>query len=62
MIVEIKNERNQRLAEEAQRLRKEAQGIPPGIERERLIRRVRHAETAAYMHEGLTSSGLQPPK
>ena len=51
-----------RLLEEAGRLRKEARGTPPGIERERLIRRARQAETAAHMQEWLTSPGLQPPK
>jgi hypothetical protein len=52
----------QRLAEEAAKLRKEAQGTPPGIERERLVRRARQAETASHMSEWLMSSGLQPPK
>jgi hypothetical protein len=49
---------DQRLMQEAERLRKEAQGKPPGIERERLIRRARQAETAAHMQEWLTSPGL----
>jgi predicted trehalose synthase len=52
---------DRRLIEEAQRLRKEAKGTHPGIERERLIRRARQAETAAHMHEWLTSPGLQSP-
>jgi len=52
----------QRLSNEAVRLRKEAQGTPPGIQRERLIRRARQAETASRMTEWLTSPGLQPPK
>nr|WP_146688111.1 hypothetical protein [Bradyrhizobium canariense] len=52
---------DQRLTEQAQRLRKEAQGTPPGIERERLIRRARQAETASHMQEWLTSPGLKPP-
>src|SRR5271154_536255 len=46
---------DQRLIEEAQRLRKEARGTHPGIERERLIRRARQAETAARITEWLTS-------
>ena len=50
-----------RLIEEAQRLRKEAKGTHPGIERERLIRRARQAETAAHMQAWLTSPGLQCP-
>jgi hypothetical protein len=53
---------DQRLTQEAQRLRKEVQGTPPGIERERLVRRARQAETAAHMQEWLASPGLQPPK
>lgn len=35
---------DQRLSQEAERLRKEATGTPPGIEREKLIRRARQAE------------------
>jgi hypothetical protein len=51
-----------RLTEEAARLRREAEAAPPGIERERLVRRARQAETAAHMSEWLTSPGLLPPK
>jgi hypothetical protein len=50
------------LADEAKRLRNQAQGIPPRIERERLVRRARQAETASHMAEWLNSRGLQPPK
>ena len=50
------------LPEEAKRLRKQAQGTPPGIERERLVRRARQLETASRMNEWLTSRGLQAPK
>ena len=53
---------DQRLTEEAQRLRKEARGTPPGIERERLIRRARQAETAVQMQAWLGAPGLQAPK
>jgi hypothetical protein len=45
---------NQRLAEQAKRLRKEAEGIPPGVERDELIRFARQAETAALMDEWLS--------
>lgn len=51
-----------RLEEQAKRLREEARGTPPGIERDRLIRRARQAEVAAHMSEWLLSAGLQPPK
>jgi len=51
---------SQRLKEQAERLRKE-EGTPPGIEREKLIRQARQAETAS--HAGMLSSpGLQPPR
>lgn len=52
----------QRLSKEAALLRAEAQGAPPGIERERLIRRARQAETASHLSEWLAWPGLQPPK
>jgi hypothetical protein len=52
----------ERLAEEADRLRSEAKGTPPGIEREELMRRARRAETAVHMNQWLSSPGLQPPK
>jgi hypothetical protein len=50
-----------RLAEEARKLRKQAQGTPQGIERERLIRLARQAETGSRMSEWLRSPGLRPP-
>jgi predicted trehalose synthase len=52
---------DQRLEEQAKRLRKEAQGTPPGVERDKLIRRARQAETAAHIQQWLSSPGLQPP-
>jgi hypothetical protein len=51
----------QRSLQEAANLRKEARGTPPGIERERLLRRARQAETASRVSEWLASKGLQPP-
>ena len=53
---------DQRLEEQAKRLRKEAKGTPPGVEREKLIRQARQAETAAHMDKWLTSPGLQAPR
>jgi hypothetical protein len=51
-----------RFAEEAKRLRKEARGTPPGVERERLIRKARQAETATHIQKWLASPGLQAPR
>jgi len=53
---------DKRLSEEAVRLRREARGTPPGVERERLIRRARQAETASRMSEWLSPPGLRSPK
>ena len=53
---------DQCLSQEAERLREEAKGTPPGIEREKLIRRARQAETAVHLQEWLTSPGLQTPR
>ena len=50
-----------RLSSEAERLRKEARGTPPGVERDKLIRRARLAETASHMNEWLSSPGLKTP-
>ena len=51
----------ERLTEQVQRLREEAKSLPPGIERERIIRKARQAETGAHICEWLNSPGLQPP-
>ena len=50
------------LANEAQRLRREAQGIPPGYKRGRLVRNARQAETASHIMDWIMSPGLQPPR
>jgi hypothetical protein len=52
----------QRMVEHAQSLRDEAQGMPPGLARDQLIRRARQAETASQMRAWLMSPGLLPPK
>jgi hypothetical protein len=52
---------DKRLSERAEHLRKEARGTPPGVEREKLICRARHAETAAHISEWLNSAGLKAP-
>jgi hypothetical protein len=51
---------DQRLMREADRLRKQADDIS-GIEKDWLIRRARHVETAARMDEWLKSPGLRSP-
>jgi hypothetical protein len=51
-----------RLAEEAKRLREEAKLLKPSAARDALIRRARQAETGAHMSEWLRSPGLRPPQ
>jgi hypothetical protein len=46
---------------QAERLRKEARGTPPGIKRNQLLRRARQLETAAHVQSWLNSPGLKPP-
>jgi hypothetical protein len=50
-----------RLAQEAERLREEAKKLPHGPEREILLRKARQAETGSHLSEWLRSPGLQPP-
>ena len=52
----------ERLADAAARLRKEARGMPRGIERERILQKVRQAETALRVDRWLNSGELQTPK
>ena len=52
----------ERLAEQAVRLRDEAKLLPPGAERDDMIRKARQAETGSHMSEWLRSPGLQPPR
>jgi hypothetical protein len=51
-----------RLAAEAARLRHQAKALPPGLQREELLRKARQAETGSHLTEWLTSPGLQPPE
>jgi hypothetical protein len=51
-----------RLAEEAKRLREQAETLPARIERDELIRKARQTEIATRMNEWFTSPGLQPPR
>jgi hypothetical protein len=53
---------DERLAQEARRVREQAKTMPPGIERENLLRKARQTETALHINEWLISPGRQPPK
>lgn len=51
----------ERLTEEARRLREEAELLPHGPVRDAALRRARQAETGSHMSEWLRSPGLRPP-
>jgi hypothetical protein len=51
----------ERLAQEAQELRKVAETLPPGSARDEVLRKARQDETALHMSEWLNSPGLKPP-
>ena len=53
---------DERLAEQARRLREQAETLSPGKERDALMRRARHADIAAHINDWLTSPGLASPK
>jgi hypothetical protein len=52
----------ERLDQEAKRLRTEAEKLPHGHERDRLLRKARHAETALHVNDWLSSPGLRTPE
>ena len=50
-----------RLALWVKELRAKADALPPGPERDALIRKARQAETASHLDDWANSAGLQPP-
>ena len=52
----------ERLAKEATQLRKQAQGTPPGIERDLPVRKARRAQSASRMTEWLASGSKHQDK
>ena len=52
----------ERLARQAARLRAEAKKLPPGFQRETLLRKARQAETGSHVSEWLRSPELQRPE
>lgn len=51
----------ERLAEEAKKLRSVARMLPPGRTREEMLRRARQDEAAVHMNEWLRAPGLKHP-
>jgi hypothetical protein len=52
----------ERLAEEAKRIRESAQDLPAGAEREALLLKARQMETASHLTDWMTSPGLESPR
>jgi hypothetical protein len=50
-----------RLAQRAKDAREQAKTLPPGKQRETLLRLARQSETASRIDEWLSSPGLRPP-
>ena len=51
----------ERLAEEAKRVREQADLLPPGAVRDAALRKARQAETGSHVSEWLRSPGLKLP-
>ena len=51
-----------RIVEWAKQVRAQAAALPPGPDRDELLRKVRYAETAMHLEDWANSPGLQPPK
>jgi hypothetical protein len=52
---------DERLQQAAAATRKQALSLPPGHERELMLKKARQTETAAHIQGWLTSPGLRPP-
>jgi hypothetical protein len=50
-----------RLADWAERIREQAARLPPGTERDEMLKRASQADTAAHLDDWANSRGLQPP-
>jgi hypothetical protein len=52
----------ERLASFAKEIRAKASRLPPGVERDTLLKKASQADTASHLDEWANSPGLQPPK
>ena len=46
----------------AKEVREQAAALPPGPDREMLLKKVRYVETALHLEDRANSPGLRPPK
>jgi hypothetical protein len=52
----------ERLASFARQVRDKASRLPPGAERDAMLKKASQADTAAHLDGWANSAGLQPPK
>lgn len=52
----------ERMTEQANKLKEQASQLPAGAEREGLLKRAKVVEMGAHLSDWLNSPGLQPPK
>jgi hypothetical protein len=52
----------ERLEQMAKHCKEQAAKLPPGLEREQMLRKARQAETASHVSEWVASPGLKPPE
>jgi hypothetical protein len=52
----------ERIRDQAKRVRDEANNLPPGKERDALLKKARDADAAEKVNGWLTSTGSQPPE
>jgi hypothetical protein len=50
-----------RLIQQAENLRKQAEEMPAGVRRDELMKKARQAEMTAHLDDWLSSPGLRPP-
>jgi hypothetical protein len=59
-IIASRTSTEQKWHEQSEQARNEAAKLPPGKERERLLRRARQLETASHINDWLSTPGLKP--
>lgn len=53
---------DERLAQQARQIKERAKDLPPGKERQEMLRKARQAETALRVNQWISSSGLRKPE
>lgn len=54
--------RREKLAAWVEEVRQQVTKLPPGPERDALLKRASHADTASHLDDWANSTGLQPPR